>query len=69
MVISESELCLQGRSAQECKYRFTVVLDPELVKGTWTKEEDERVSNVCCIYEILMKDQGWTFYFCQDTVF
>ncbi|TRY98555.1 hypothetical protein DNTS_005266, partial [Danionella cerebrum] len=33
---------LPGRSAQDCRYRFTVTLDPELVKGAWTKEEDER---------------------------
>ncbi|TRY98554.1 hypothetical protein DNTS_005266, partial [Danionella cerebrum] len=34
---------LPGRSAQDCRYRFTVTLDPELVKGAWTKEEDERL--------------------------
>ncbi|XP_072552773.1 v-myb avian myeloblastosis viral oncogene homolog-like 2a [Salminus brasiliensis] len=32
--------CLPGRSEQECKYRYTAVLDPALIKGTWTKEED-----------------------------
>ncbi|XP_037396878.1 v-myb avian myeloblastosis viral oncogene homolog-like 2a isoform X2 [Pygocentrus nattereri] len=35
--------CLPGRSEQECKYRFTAVLDPNLIKGTWTKEEDNKL--------------------------
>ncbi|XP_034167516.2 v-myb avian myeloblastosis viral oncogene homolog-like 2a isoform X1 [Pangasianodon hypophthalmus] len=33
----------QGRTEQECKYRYTCVLDPNLIKGTWTKEEDEKL--------------------------
>lgn len=36
----------QGRTEQECRYRYTCVLDPNLIKGAWTKEEDERVSSV-----------------------
>uniref|UniRef100_A0A8B9HPG2 V-myb avian myeloblastosis viral oncogene homolog-like 2a n=2 Tax=Astyanax mexicanus TaxID=7994 RepID=A0A8B9HPG2_ASTMX len=32
--------CLPSRTEQECKYRFTSVLDPALIKGAWTKEED-----------------------------
>ncbi|XP_058265450.1 v-myb avian myeloblastosis viral oncogene homolog-like 2a [Hemibagrus wyckioides] len=34
---------LHGRTEQECKYRYTCVLDPNLIKGTWTKEEDEKL--------------------------
>lgn len=52
-------MLLQGRSAQECKNRFTVVLDPELVKGAWTKEEDERVSIVWGIYQSWTKGHGF----------
>lgn len=33
----------QGRTEQDCKYRFTCVLDPGLIKGAWTKEEDKKV--------------------------
>ncbi|XP_066526474.1 v-myb avian myeloblastosis viral oncogene homolog-like 2a [Hoplias malabaricus] len=38
--------CLPGRSEQECKYRFNAVLDPNLIKGTWTKEEDEKLTEL-----------------------
>ncbi|KAK3547684.1 hypothetical protein QTP86_026930 [Hemibagrus guttatus] len=34
---------LHGRTEQECKYRYTCMLDPNLIKGTWTKEEDEKL--------------------------
>ncbi|XP_060793106.1 v-myb avian myeloblastosis viral oncogene homolog-like 2a isoform X2 [Neoarius graeffei] len=34
---------LPGRTEQECRYRYTCVLDPNLIKGAWTKEEDERL--------------------------
>ncbi|KAI4897635.1 hypothetical protein NFI96_015827 [Prochilodus magdalenae] len=48
--------CLPGRSEQECKYRFTAVLDPNLIKGTWTKEEDNKV-----LIELVTKfgDKKW----------
>ncbi|KAK1801570.1 hypothetical protein P4O66_004625 [Electrophorus voltai] len=46
----------EGRSEQDCKHRFTTVLDPNLVKGSWTKEEDER------LMELVTKfgDKKWT---------
>ncbi|XP_046859222.1 myb-related protein A-like [Xenia sp. Carnegie-2017] len=33
----------KDRSEHQCQHRWEKVLDPELVKGSWTKEEDERV--------------------------
>ncbi|KAG1927335.1 v-myb avian myeloblastosis viral oncogene homolog-like 2a [Pimephales promelas] len=47
---------LPGRSAQECKNRFTMVLDPELIKGTWTKEEDERLIQLVSLFG----DKKWS---------
>lgn len=34
----------QNRSEHQCQHRWLKVLDPDLVKGPWTKEEDEKVS-------------------------
>ncbi|NXF39718.1 MYBA protein, partial [Nyctibius bracteatus] len=34
---------LQNRSDFQCQHRWQKVLNPELVKGPWTKEEDQRV--------------------------
>jgi len=34
----------QNRSDQQCQYRWLRVLNPDLVKGPWTKEEDQKVS-------------------------
>ncbi|XP_051961138.1 v-myb avian myeloblastosis viral oncogene homolog-like 2a isoform X1 [Xyrauchen texanus] len=47
---------LPGRSAQGCKYRFTVVIDPELIKGTWTKEEDHKLIKLVSLYG----DKNWS---------
>jgi hypothetical protein len=30
------------RSDQQCQHRWHKVLNPEIVKGPWTKEEDEK---------------------------
>ncbi|EPQ10779.1 Myb-related protein B [Myotis brandtii] len=32
-----------NRTDQQCQYRWLRVLNPDLVKGPWTKEEDEKV--------------------------
>uniref|UniRef100_A0A674E595 V-myb avian myeloblastosis viral oncogene homolog-like 2b n=1 Tax=Salmo trutta TaxID=8032 RepID=A0A674E595_SALTR len=34
---------LLNRSEHQCQHRWLKVLDPDLVKGPWTKEEDEKV--------------------------
>lgn len=34
---------LQNRSEHQCQHRWFKVLDPDLVKGPWTREEDEKV--------------------------
>lgn len=38
-------VCLlsQGRTDGQCQHRWQKVLNPELVKGPWTKEEDQKV--------------------------
>ncbi|XP_038022297.1 myb-related protein B isoform X2 [Anas platyrhynchos] len=33
----------ENRSDQQCQYRWLRVLNPDLVKGPWTKEEDQKV--------------------------
>lgn len=33
----------QNRSDFQCQHRWQKVLNPELIKGPWTKEEDQRV--------------------------
>uniref|UniRef100_A0A3Q2EBW4 Uncharacterized protein n=1 Tax=Cyprinodon variegatus TaxID=28743 RepID=A0A3Q2EBW4_CYPVA len=33
-----------GRTDGQCQHRWQKVLNPELVKGPWTKEEDQKVS-------------------------
>ncbi|XP_006881601.1 PREDICTED: myb-related protein B isoform X2 [Elephantulus edwardii] len=33
----------ENRTDQQCQYRWLRVLNPDLVKGPWTKEEDEKV--------------------------
>ncbi|XP_050683520.1 transcriptional activator Myb isoform X2 [Leptidea sinapis] len=38
------------RSDMQCQQRWTKVVDPELVKGPWTKEEDEQVVQLVAKY-------------------
>ncbi|PIA49518.1 hypothetical protein AQUCO_01300366v1 [Aquilegia coerulea] len=35
--------CFPGRSDVQCLHRWQKVLNPDLVKGPWSKEEDERI--------------------------
>ncbi|XP_049387074.1 transcription factor MYB3R-2-like [Solanum stenotomum] len=35
--------CLNGRTDVQCLHRWQKVLNPELVKGPWTKEEDDLI--------------------------
>lgn len=46
-VCCKEVLCLvplsQGRTDGQCQHRWQKVLNPELVKGPWTKEEDQKV--------------------------
>ncbi|KAG7278630.1 hypothetical protein CRUP_031925 [Coryphaenoides rupestris] len=44
--VAEARDCgkvLKNHSEQQCQHRWYKVLDPDLVKGPWTKEEDEKV--------------------------
>ncbi|KAJ8766120.1 hypothetical protein K2173_021637 [Erythroxylum novogranatense] len=41
--------CLPGRTISQCFCRWKRVLNPEIIKGTWTKEEDD------CIIELVRK--------------
>lgn len=36
----------QNRTDVQCQHRWQKVLNPELIKGPWTKEEDQRVSHL-----------------------
>ncbi|XP_036956701.1 v-myb avian myeloblastosis viral oncogene homolog-like 2b isoform X2 [Acanthopagrus latus] len=39
-----------SHSEHQCQHRWYKVLDPELVKGPWTKEEDEKVIELVNLY-------------------
>lgn len=42
--------CLKDRSDIQCQQRWTKVVNPELIKGPWTKEEDEKVIELVARY-------------------
>ncbi|XP_014833078.1 PREDICTED: myb-related protein B [Poecilia mexicana] len=42
--------CIPSHTEQQCQHRWFKVLDPELVKGPWTKEEDEKVIELVNLY-------------------
>lgn len=39
---------MQTHTEHQCQHRWYKVLDPELIKGAWTKEEDEKVGDTHC---------------------
>lgn len=39
-------LLWQGRTEFQCMHRWKKHLDPDLVKGYWSKEEDEKVEKI-----------------------
>uniref|UniRef100_A0A8C3G7W7 V-myb avian myeloblastosis viral oncogene homolog-like 2b n=1 Tax=Cyclopterus lumpus TaxID=8103 RepID=A0A8C3G7W7_CYCLU len=41
---------IPSHSEHQCQHRWFKVLDPELVKGPWTKEEDEKVIELVNLY-------------------
>nr|XP_020448704.1 myb-related protein B [Monopterus albus] len=41
---------IPNHSEHQCQHRWFKVLDPELVKGPWTKEEDEKVIELVNLY-------------------
>ncbi|CBI20888.3 unnamed protein product, partial [Vitis vinifera] len=42
--------CLKDRTVIQCQHRWQKVLNPEIVKGSWTKEEDEKMMKLVKIY-------------------
>ncbi len=49
----------QTRTDGQCQHRWQKVLNPELVKGPWTKEEDQRVRRVGCYVSSEEDRDGW----------
>uniref|UniRef100_A0A672FE46 V-myb avian myeloblastosis viral oncogene homolog-like 2b n=1 Tax=Salarias fasciatus TaxID=181472 RepID=A0A672FE46_SALFA len=41
---------IPSHSEHQCQHRWFKVLDPELIKGPWTKEEDEKVIELVNLY-------------------
>ncbi|KAM4612550.1 v-myb avian myeloblastosis viral oncogene homolog-like 2b [Polymixia lowei] len=41
---------IPNHTEQQCQHRWFKVLDPDLVKGPWTKEEDEKVIELVNLY-------------------
>uniref|UniRef100_G3P9G8 V-myb avian myeloblastosis viral oncogene homolog-like 2b n=1 Tax=Gasterosteus aculeatus aculeatus TaxID=481459 RepID=G3P9G8_GASAC len=41
---------IPNHTEHQCQHRWSKVLDPELVKGPWTKEEDEKVIELVNLY-------------------
>jgi hypothetical protein len=42
--------CVPGRSDVQCLHRWQKVLNPELIKGPWTDEEDQKVRDLVRIH-------------------
>uniref|UniRef100_A0A803VA20 MYB proto-oncogene like 1 n=1 Tax=Ficedula albicollis TaxID=59894 RepID=A0A803VA20_FICAL len=48
---------LPNRTDVQCQHRWQKVLNPELIKGPWTKEEDQRVISFSfCLINALLAD-------------
>uniref|UniRef100_A0A674EAK0 V-myb avian myeloblastosis viral oncogene homolog-like 2a n=1 Tax=Salmo trutta TaxID=8032 RepID=A0A674EAK0_SALTR len=41
---------LPGRTEYQCMHRYMKALDPDIIKGTWTKEEDDKVIELVSKY-------------------
>ncbi|KAL1021401.1 hypothetical protein UPYG_G00012820 [Umbra pygmaea] len=41
---------LPGRTESQCMHRYMKALNPDLIKGTWTKEEDDKVIELVTKY-------------------
>nr|XP_061814549.1 myb-related protein B-like [Nerophis lumbriciformis] len=41
---------MENRTEHQCQHRWFKVLDPELIKGPWTKEEDDKVIELVNLY-------------------
>ncbi|XP_077429636.1 v-myb avian myeloblastosis viral oncogene homolog-like 2b [Vanacampus margaritifer] len=41
---------ISNHTEQQCQHRWLKVLDPELIKGPWTKEEDDKVIELVNLY-------------------
>lgn len=63
--ITKSSKFFQNRSGFQCQHRWQKVLSPELIKGPWTKEEDQRVT---CSYYLISLCR-WTSFFLPNTLF
>jgi hypothetical protein len=48
--------CLKGRTGVQCLHRWQKVLNPNLIKGPWTKEEDDIIVNLVNTYGA----ENWT---------
>ncbi|OHT14697.1 Myb-like DNA-binding domain containing protein [Tritrichomonas foetus] len=58
MHVSWTELAPQfpGKTAQQISERWSKVVDPSLIKGGWTREEDETITNFVAQYGV----KNWT---------
>lgn len=56
--VSWTELAPQfpGKTAQQISERWSKVVDPSLIKGGWTREEDETITNYVAQYGV----KNWT---------
>ena len=50
-------MCLDGRTDVQCLHRWQKVLRPGLIKGPWTKEEDDSVVQLVAQHGVT----SWSF--------